>query len=432
MRKNKLAALLAAIMMGFNAYPSTPAYAGTEDVSAVQAEKPSGNPENTTENPGNTMENPGNSQELEGLERGSEDTETGRSAFLESLSIPPQALGVFLNGADEETISVLLDHPELSALILPSLSVIVSDNAVTIRFKKEEEKSETAREESPYEKGTVRTQGSNLNVRTGAGLDYDVFSKLPDGSEVRVLGEEGGWYRVEIPARYGYVWGEYLETMQVQPAASAMTDEGTTYEINGGQLLTLLSLFSGSGREETARVPQEGSLTPPGNMTLVDDYGDKSGEGRQFVTMTTKNGNYFYLVIDRNDKDEENVHFLNQVDERDLLSLMEENEAAIYEKQQEAARKAAEEVLKEAEERARREAEQALAEQTVPKSGNPNLGMLAALFGFAVLAGAGVFLFRNRKKDVAGKAGTDPDYDEDDLANEMEEDMYEDPSGETL
>ncbi len=120
----------------------------------------------------------------------------------------------------------------------------------------------------------------------------------------------------------------------------------------------------------------------------MDDYGQKTGEGRQFVTMTTKNGNYFYLVIDRNDKDEENVHFLNQVDERDLLSLLEEDEAAIYEKQQEAAKKAAEEAIKEAEERARREAAQTLAEQ-VPEENNRNISFLATLLGFATL-----FLFQ--------------------------------------
>lgn len=49
--------------------------------------------------------------------------------------------------------------------------------------------------------------------------------------------------------------------------------------------------------------------------------------------MTSKNGNYFYLIIDRDDKGNETVHLLNQVDERDLLDLMEDDEAAYYEEQ---------------------------------------------------------------------------------------------------
>lgn len=69
-------------------------------------------------------------------------------------------------------------------------------------------------------------------------------------------------------------------------------------------------------------------LTPNGNLTLVDDIGSQTGQGRQFITLVTKSGNYFYLIIDRNDKGEENVHFLNMVDEEDLFALMDEKQVA--------------------------------------------------------------------------------------------------------
>ena len=68
--------------------------------------------------------------------------------------------------------------------------------------------------------------------------------------------------------------------------------------------------------EETA------PLTPEGNATLVDDFGGN----KQLITVTTKAGNYFYILIDRDDEGENTVHFLNQVDDADLNALLEDGE----------------------------------------------------------------------------------------------------------
>ena len=74
--------------------------------------------------------------------------------------------------------------------------------------------------------------------------------------------------------------------------------------------------------EETEDSP---ALTPDGNAALVDDFGGN----KQLITVTTKAGNYFYILIDRANEDKETaVHFLNQVDEADLEALMEDGETA--------------------------------------------------------------------------------------------------------
>ena len=86
---------------------------------------------------------------------------------------------------------------------------------------------------------------------------------------------------------------------------------------------------STTDEEDAVTVTDEenGALTPEGNLTLVDDYHTSysDGSGQQFITLVSKSGNTFYLVIDRNSKGAQTVHFMNLVDEADLLALKEED-----------------------------------------------------------------------------------------------------------
>lgn len=82
--------------------------------------------------------------------------------------------------------------------------------------------------------------------------------------------------------------------------------------------------FAQSNENEAPLPP----LTPDGNMNLVDDMVTVSG--KQFITVTSRDGNYFYIIIDRDDNGNQTVHFLNQVDEADLLSLLDEDEIKEY------------------------------------------------------------------------------------------------------
>ena len=133
--------------------------------------------------------------------------------------------------------------------------------------------------------GTVTTNGGKLNVRTGAGLDNYAFTQLPNGTVVEVVGTDGDWYMIRLPEKIGYVYSGYM----------TLSDTG------------------GSG---------DAALTPDGNLSLIDDIGSSTRSGKQFITVETRKGNVFYLIIDRDDEGEETVHFLNQVDEADLLTLM--------------------------------------------------------------------------------------------------------------
>lgn len=158
--------------------------------------------------------------------------------------------------------------------------------------------------------GTVTTNGGKLNVRTGAGLDNYAFAQLPNGTVVEVVGTDGDWYMVRLPEKIGYVYSGYMTLSDTGGEA----DSGLSLSIDPDKLSELFEqLMGGSG---------DAALTPDGNLSLIDDIGSSTRSGKQFITVETRNGNEFYLIIDRDDEGEETVHFLNQVDEADLLTLM--------------------------------------------------------------------------------------------------------------
>ena len=145
-------------------------------------------------------------------------------------------------------------------------------------------------------------------------------------------------------------------------------------------------------------------LTPEGNMNLVDDMVTVSG--KQFITVTTRDGNYFYIIIDRDDNGNQTVPFLNQVDEADLLALLDEDELKDYTESQKPTEPTPTEPV-----------------QTHPteppvvteEKGNGNF---AALLPVVLLAAVGIggflMLSSSKKKSQQVKPDPDADYQEDD------------------
>ena len=167
--------------------------------------------------------------------------------------------------------------------------------------------------------------------------------------------------------------------------------------------------------EDVVTVTDEtsGALTPEGNLTLVDDYHTdySDGSGQQFITLVSKSGATFYLVIDRNAKGQQTVHFMNLVDEADLLALMEEEDADAYTAEKEAAAQAEQDRLK-AEEQAKKAAEEAAASGTEQPKENKVTKIASGFLGVVVLialAAGGVFYAfakRKQKKQAEKKPST--------------------------
>ena len=385
MKKARLAALFTAVMMGMMSCSGTPAYAEERGtiLTAEAEEKESASDDG---------------QEKEADDTSGSEKEAG---ILSTIPLDPSVMAYFTAGLAPDIVEALLENPKLMALFMPTLHVTVTDSTVKIAFK-EQEPAESVMV------GTVRTNGGNLNVRAGASISSAVISRLKNGTEVKVLGEKDGWYEIEIPSEYAWVCGKYLQISRITPEE---TEEGYTFDIDGETVLGFLQMFEDLFKQEPAPADPEG-LTPDGNLTLVDDYGPAAGVGQQFLTMVSKNGNYFYMVIDRNDKGEENVHLLNLVDERDLMDLMAKDDKGTYESITEAEKAAAEaaaQAEKEAAEKAEAEArEKEKAEKKIKKPGTMAPIMLVPLI---LAAAGGVWFYLQTKKKKKKTASPDPDAD---------------------
>lgn len=81
--------------------------------------------------------------------------------------------------------------------------------------------------------------------------------------------------------------------------------------------------YEGTADMEAENNAEPNPFTPAGQASVLDNATD--GDGKEFYTFITPEENVFYLVID-NQRDSENVYFLNAVTEDALAALAEKRE----------------------------------------------------------------------------------------------------------
>lgn len=145
--------------------------------------------------------------------------------------------------------------------------------------------------------------------------------------------------------------------------------------------------------------PEPNPLTPDGNANILDEA--DSSQNKLFYTITTANGNNFYLIIDK-DRNSQNVYMLSAIDEVDLKDFIEEEASEIP-----AGTLTGDDGLLTDEELTHQKEDEAKEDETEPgseteedpvpeKKANPFLSLL--IVGAIALAGAGTFFFVKKKR----------------------------------
>lgn len=171
-----------------------------------------------------------------------------------------------------------------------------------------------------------------------------------------------------------------------------------------------------------------GPLTPDGNLEIVDDYGSLEVGGKQFITVVTKSGNYFYIIIDRDDHGNENVHFLNMVDDSDLLALMDDEQVEEYMNKTGVGENGDQTTV--VEDVTEDETEEPEVEDPKPEKKNNSGMFVIVLLVIGGAAGGYFYITKAKNKKPAKNSGVDPDADynedEDDYLSSIPEDEDED------
>jgi hypothetical protein len=203
-------------------------------------------------------------------------------------------------------------------------------------------------------------------------------------------------------------------------------NEGSTVVVEEPAEETTTETEAPSETETPADEPQ-GQITPDGNLTLVDDLDYSSRAGLQFMTVTSKDGHVFYIVIDRT-ANSENVYFLNQVDAADLMALMNDEQKEEYLKEQEAKQQEQQQTTvtpAQQETQAPSETEQSAQTEAEKQPLNNSMVMIAVfgVIGIGVIA-AYYFLKIKPKKNGSSIDEDREFYDDEEYENEDQEPAF--------
>ena len=209
--------------------------------------------------------------------------------------------------------------------------------------------------------------------------------------------------------------------------AYAYVDESAGTETEATTEAVVVEEELTSDTEETTETESEeadeeteesaGAFSESGNLSLLDDVETDEAKELEYMTVQTKSGAVFYLVIDRS-ADTENVYFLNQVDELDLMAIMDDAQKQEYESSlKEEPQKVPETQIED-----EPTADEPIDEEPQADLQTNNLALFGVIGVIAALVISGyVFMKKKAKKDGADLDEDLEFYDDEEYENEDEQ-----------
>ena len=121
------------------------------------------------------------------------------------------------------------------------------------------------------ELGYGRINGTNVNLRSGAGTNHAKVTRGTTGDKAYILGVQDGWYRVIFDGRICYIRSDYLDLTEVPYENAASSNAPKFYR--GGKLIdeepSAGALNGSTTPEPTPETPTEAPAAPPQSTPSV-------------------------------------------------------------------------------------------------------------------------------------------------------------------
>ena len=244
---------------------------------------------------------------------------------------------------------------------------------------------------------------------------------------------------------------ENAESTEVTTETSSVSEDMNTVGVDMEQFMEIMGQLAGNGTGTITITPDDNS-TPDyygdpyydtdGNATLIkSEQIIYNTEEMQFIAVTTKDGHVFYVLINYTAANgEDNVYFLNKVDDYDLYALLyagaeddEDSSNITPEQALQAAEAANGRVKSDSDSDTDDTAETTesgadTSEEVAPHQNNMNMNSVYLVFGAIALIGVGAAGFFVVKKKNGSKPAVqeESDYDDETEIEEISDDDYPD------